>query len=208
MKWENFSSNTQLPIAKHIAIYIVFAVIGTSIGIAMQVFSRFPDQYSQNVISFMASDFGCWAVIAVVIATYARTKIDSGGRCFVFMMTMVCGYYAINFLGESDIGWFILAALMFPIGMFIYNYQKKKCVFIILELGLSVFLVLEIIGFAQKILHNQMVVVNANGIAVLVPETWFSLGNYALLIVISIFGILFTIWHYKKSKVLRNQEKR
>lgn len=91
--------------------------------------------------------------------------------------------------------------------MFIYNYQKKKCVFIILELGLSVFLVLEIIGFAQKILHNQMVVVNANGIAVLVPETWFSLGNYALLIVISIFEILFTIWHYKTSKELRNQEK-
>lgn len=104
MKWKIFSSNTQLPIAKHIAVYVVFALIGTSIGIAMQVFSRFPDQYSQNVITFMVSDFGCWAVFAVVIATYAKSIVDSGGRCFVFMMTMVCGYYAINFQEESDIG--------------------------------------------------------------------------------------------------------
>ena len=77
MKWENFSSNTQLPIAKHIAINVVFALIGTSIGIAMrqackvrQVDRALPNHASITV----ASGQGVCRIIYYITSTLVRKK--------------------------------------------------------------------------------------------------------------------------------------
>lgn len=184
---------------KQIKQYIILAASGALLGIAMQYFPHLQGEWGENIITFMASDLGCWAVIAVVIATYAKTPLHSGGRCFTFMLSMLTAYYAVNPGSiRQNIPWVILALLMFPIGMLIYWYQIKGWIFIILEVGMAFFLISDVKKFIHKCIDNQMIVYDNRGDAVFVHETLFSLSNYLLLILTSLFGMIFMVWQYRK----------
>ena len=168
--------------------YTLLTVLGVAIGVGMQVAPHLPGQWGQNVLTYMASDFGCWAVITVVIATYAHSAVQSGGWCFTFMMAMVVGYYL---MAPWDWGWYLLAVLMFPIGVVVYWYRDNHWVFILLELVMAGFLVQDASFFVMKVMNNQMAVRNDAGIVLFTPETAFSLGNYVLLILAIAFGMYF-----------------
>lgn len=45
--------------------------------------------------------------------------------------------------------------------------------------------------FVMKVINNRMVVRNDAGVAVFVPETAFSLGNYVLLMLAIVLGMYF-----------------
>lgn len=186
---------------KTIIQYAILAIAGVILGIAMQYFPHLQEQWGQNLVTFMASDLGCWAVIAIFIATYSKTSLHSGGRCFTFMAAMVAGYYAIN--PESiqwNTYWIVLAILMFPIGMFLYWYMRKFWVLVVFEIGMIFFFILEIETFIRKLTNNQMIVYDDKGVAVFMEETLFSLGNYILLPLASLFIMVFMILKYRKRK--------
>lgn len=181
--------------------YLLLLLSGLILGIAMQLFPHFKGQWGKNIITYMATDLGSWAVISILIATYSKTPLQSGLKCFVFMISMVVGYYMINPISiYRNVRWFVLAFLMFPIGVFTYFYKTKLWSLIPLEVGMIFFLGLQIYTFINKITSNQMIVYDNVGDSVFINETFFSLGNYLLLIAASIFAMVFMILQYRKKQ--------
>lgn len=186
---------------KQIKQYMLLIFTGALLGVAMQCLPHLQGQWGQNVIAFMADDLGCWAVLAVVISTYSSTALQSGGRCFAFMAAMVAAYYAMFPVSIAwNIRWIVLAVLMFPIGTLIYWYRSKTWVFILLEAGMLLFLAADIFTFVCKVRADQMIVYDRSGVSVLTGETWFSLGNYVLLILFILFGMVFLFRQYRKNR--------
>lgn len=170
--------------------YTLLTVLGVAIGVGMQVAPHLPGQWGQNVLTYTVSDFGRWAVITAVIATYAHSAMQSGGWCFTFMMAMVVGYHLPS-PWDWDPMWCALAVLMFPIGMVVHWYRDNRWVFILLELVMAGFPAGDASLFVMKVINNRMVVRNDAGVAVFVPETAFSLGNYVLLMLAIVLGMYF-----------------
>lgn len=187
--------------SKQVKQYIILIVAGVLIGLAMQLFPHFPGEFGQNFITYMSTDWGSWAVIAIIIASFSKTALESALKCFAFMAAMVAAYYAVFPVSiHWNMHWVILAVLMLPIGFLIYWYKSKLWVFLLLEAAMAGFLVMDIFAFISKITLNQLTVYDETGTVILLNETPFTLVNYILLILFVIFGMIFLIWQYQKNK--------
>lgn len=181
--------------------YVMLAAAGGAVGVGMQLLPHLPGQWGQNVMSYMSTDLGSWAVITVVIATYAPGMLHAGGRCFAFMMAMVAGYYLLYPVSAAwNLRWFALAVLMFPIGMVVFLYRDRLWVFVALEVAMAVFLAYDVFVLASKVAGGEMIVYNELGESVIVRETAFSLGNYVLL-PLAVIWCMWFMWRRRRDRV-------
>ena len=192
--------------SKQVKQYIILIVAGALIGLAMQFFPHFQGEFGQNFITYMSTDWGSWAVISIIIATYSKTALQSALKCFAFMAAMVAAYYAAFPVSINwNMHWVVLAVLMLPIGFLIYWYKSKLWVLLLLEAAMVGFLVIDILAFISKITLNQLTVYDEMGEVIIMNETPFTLVNYILLILFIVFGIVYLIWQYRKNKGIKQE---
>lgn len=181
--------------------YVMLVALGLAVGAGMQVFPHLPGQWGENVVTYMAGDLGCWAVIAVVIATYAPGMLHAGGRCFAFMAGMMAGYYLLYPVSAAwNLHWFALMVLMFPIGMVVYWYRDKLWAFVAMEIAMAGFLAYDAFFLVNKIMRDEIIVYNELGESVIGHETAFTLGNYVLL-PLAVIWCMWFMWRRRRDRV-------
>ncbi len=182
--------------------YVIYIILGAVLGILMQRMPALKGQWSQNIFTYMASDLGIWAVICILIASYAESPLHSGLQCFLCMSAMVASYYLLvpeTFM--ANLRWVVVAILIFPIGIVAYSYRQRTWVMILLELFLVGSFVIEIIILGGMLAPDyQMIVANEENVYILTNATFFSIGNYVLLMACTLFGIIFTFYQYRQRK--------
>ncbi len=179
--------------------YIIYALVGIVLGVLMQKMPQLEGQWGQNIITYMASDIGIWAVICILIASYAESSFHSGLQCFVCMTMMVASYYILvpaSFM--ANLRWVVMAVLIFPIGIVTYWFKKKLWVALVLEVFLAINVVINFMVLADMIDKGQMIV-RVGDRSVFTELTAFAIGNYILLIVLVILGMIYIPFARRKS---------
>ncbi len=182
--------------------YIFYIVLGALLGILMQRMPLLKEQWGQNIFNYMATDFGIWAVICILIASYAESPLHSGLQCFLCMASMVASYYILvpqTFM--ANLRWVVVAILIFPIGIIIYSYRHKTWVMLLLELFFAGALTYDVLIFEEMLAPDyKMIVITEQNIHVFTDPTIFSVGNYVILMTCTVFGMLYTFYQYKQEK--------
>ncbi|MBU7450199.1 hypothetical protein [Leuconostoc citreum] len=189
---------------KHLKFFILI-LLGALIGYLMQMAPHLKYQWSQNIITFMATDLGSWAVITLIICSYSDSWQESAMNTVAFMWSMVITYYVLNPLTVTgNLHWIVLAILMLPIGAIGYFYKTKLSVALLFIIGCLFALTIQIMTIIKMVTLNQMIVQNQEGISIIVHQTWFAYTNRILLTLITISG-MFAVMNYWRIK-LRNDK--
>ncbi len=181
--------------------YLILTILGVLIGVAMQLASHLPGHWGTNFIALMSGDLGCWAVITILISSSSKTFLQSGYRCFLFNVGMVLGYYYMapySATFVSNYKWFVIAILMFPIGMLVYWYKSNILVLSSIIIFFLVSIGLDIASFIQIVENNRISAYSPNGEVIFIQQTWFSLGNNIAIMIFSLLGIIFMLLNYQK----------
>ncbi|MDI6551341.1 hypothetical protein QMA51_06690 [Leuconostoc suionicum] len=190
---------------KHLKLFMLI-FLGAVIGYLMQMAPQLKYQWSQNIITFMATDLGSWAVITLIICSYSDSWQESAINTVAFMWSMVLTYYVLNPLtATGNLHWIVLAILMLPIGAIGYFYKTKISVALLFIIGCLFALTIQIMTIIKMVTLNQMIVQNQAGISIIVHQTWFAYTNRILLVLITISG-MFAVMNYWRIK-LRNDKK-
>ncbi|MCT4402894.1 hypothetical protein [Leuconostoc suionicum] len=185
--------------------FFMLIFLGGTLGYLMQIAPHLKDQWSQNIITFMATDLGSWAVITLIICSYADSWQESAMNAVAFMWSMVITYYVLNPLTVTgNLHWIVLAILMLPIGAIGYYYKTKISVALLFIIGCLFALTIQIMTIIKMVTLNQMIVQNQAGISIIVHQTWFAYTNRILLALITISG-MFAVINYWRIK-LRNDK--
>jgi len=189
---------------KHLKFFMLI-FLGGVIGYLMQMAPHLKYQWSQNIITFMATDLGSWAVITLIICSYSDSWQESAMNTVAFMWSMVITYYVLNPLtATGNLHWIVLAILMLPIGAIGYFYKTKISVALLFIIGCLFALTIQIMTIIKMVTLNQMIVQNQAGILIIVHQTWFAYTNRILLALITISG-MFAVMNYWRIK-LRNDK--
>ncbi|MCS8584342.1 hypothetical protein [Leuconostoc citreum] len=189
---------------KYLKLFILI-FLGGMIGYLMQIAPHLKYQWSQNIITFMATDLGSWAVITLIICSYSDSWQESAINTVAFMWSMVITYYVLNPLTVTgNLHWIVLAILMLPIGAIGYYYKTKISVALLFIIGCLFALTIQIMTIIKMVTLNQMIVQNQAGISIIVHQTWFAYTNRILLVLITISG-MFAVMSYWRIK-LRNDK--
>jgi len=189
---------------KHLKFFMLI-FLGGVIGYLMQMAPHLKYQWSQNIITFMATDLGSWAVITLIICSYSDSWQESAMNTVAFMWSMVITYYVLNPLtATGNLHWIVLAILMLPIGAIGYFYKTKISVALLFIIGCLFALTIQIMTIIKMVTLNQMIVQNQAGILIIVHQTWFAYTNRILLALITISG-MFAVINYWRIK-LRNDK--
>ncbi|GMA68931.1 hypothetical protein GCM10025879_01770 [Leuconostoc litchii] len=187
---------------------VMLIFLGGAIGHLMQIAPHLKYQWSQNIIAFMASDLGSWAVITLIICSYSDSWQESAINTVAFMWSMVITYYAFNPLTVLwNLHWIILAILMLPIGAIGYFYKTKMSVALLFIIGCLFALTTQIMTIIRMITLNKMIVKNQEGISIIVHQTWFAYTNRILLALITLSG-MFAVMNYWRTKLRKNKQSR
>lgn len=189
---------------KYLKLFILI-FLGGMIGYLMQMAPHLKYQWSQNIITFMATDLGSWAGITLIICSYSDSWQESAMNTVAFMWSMVITYYVLNPLTVTgNLHWIALAILMLPIGAIGYFYKTKISVALLFIIGCLFALTIQIMTIIKMVTLNQMIVQNQAGISIIVHQTWFAYTNRILLVLITISG-MFAVMNYWRIK-LRNDK--
>jgi|GEM_PF-2729480 hypothetical protein len=189
---------------KHLKFFMLI-FLGGVIGYLMQMAPHLKYQWSQNIITFMATDLGSWAVITLIICSYSDSWQESAMNTVAFMWSMVITYYVLNPLtATGNLHWIVLAILMLPIGAIGYFYKTKISVALLFIIDCLFALTIQIMTIIKMVTLNQMIVQNQAGISIIVHQTWFAYTNRILLALITISG-MFAVMNYWRIK-LRNDK--
>lgn len=182
--------------------------LGGVIGYLMQMAPHLKYQWSQNIITFMATDLGSWAVITLIICSYSDSWQESAMNTVAFMWSMVITYYVLNPLTVTgNLHWIILAILMLPIGTIGYFYKTKISVALLFIIGCLFALTIQIMTIIKMVTLNQMIVQNQAGISIIVHQTWFAYTNRILLTLITLSG-MFAVMNYWRIKLRKGKQSR
>lgn len=92
---------------KHLKFFMLI-FLGGVIGYLMQMAPHLKYQWSQNIITFMATDLGSWAVITLIICSYSDSWQESAMNTVAFMWSMVITYYVLNPLtATGNLHWIV-----------------------------------------------------------------------------------------------------
>ncbi|QEA58212.1 hypothetical protein FGL74_00120 [Leuconostoc koreense] len=189
---------------KYLKLFILI-FLGGMIGYLMQIAPHLKYQWSQNIITFMATDLCSWAVITLIICSYSDSWQESAMNTVAFMWSMVITYYVLNPLTvEGNVHWIVLAILMMPIGAVGYFYKTKISVALLFIIGCFVALTIQIMTIIKMVILNQMIIQNQAGISIIVHQTWFAYINRILLVLITISG-MFVVINYWRIKLKNNK---
>lgn len=182
---------------KHLKFFMLIFFGGVT-GYLMQMAPHLKYQWSQNIITFMATDLGSWATITLVICSYADSWQESAMNTMAFMWSMVITYYVLNPLTVTgNLHWIVLAILMLPIGAIGYFYKTKISVALLFIIGCLFALTIQIMTIIKMVTLNQMIVQNQAGISINVHQTWFAYTNLILLVLITISGMFAVINYWR-----------
>lgn len=188
--------------------FFMLIFLGGTLGYLMQISPHLKYQWSQNIITFMATDLGSWAVITLIICSYSDSWQESAMNTVVFMWSMVITYYVLNPLTVTgNLHWIVLAILMLPIGAIGYYYKTKISVALLFIIGGLFALTIQIMTIINMVTLNQMIVQNQAGISIIVHQTWFAYTNRILLVLITISG-MFAVMHYWRIKLRNDKQSR
>ncbi|AHF19148.1 hypothetical protein [Leuconostoc mesenteroides] len=192
---------------KHLKFFMLI-FLGGVIGYLMQMAPHLKYQWSQNIITFMATDLGSWAVITLIICSYSDSWQESAMNTVAFMWSMVITYYVLNPLtATGNLHWIVLAILMLPIGAIGYFYKTKISVALLFIIGCLFALTIQIMTIIKMVTLNQMIVQNQAGILIIVHQTWFAYTNRILLALITISG-MFAVINYWRIKLRKGKQSR
>ncbi|MGC8304976.1 hypothetical protein [Leuconostoc mesenteroides] len=192
---------------KHLKFFMLI-FLGGVIGYLMQMAPHLKYQWSQNIITFMATDLGSWAVITLIICSYSDSWQESAMNTVAFMWSMVITYYVLNPLtATGNLHWIVLAILMLPIGAIGYFYKTKISVALLFIIGCLFALTIQIMTIIKMVTLNQMIVQNQAGILIIVHQTWFAYTNRILLALITISG-MFAVINYWRIKLRKDKQSR
>jgi len=192
---------------KHLKFFMLI-FLGGVIGYLMQMAPHLKYQWSQNIITFMATDLGSWAVITLIICSYSDSWQESAMNTVAFMWSMVITYYVLNPLTVTgNLHWIVLAILMLPIGAIGYFYKTKISVALLFIIGCLFALTIQIMTIIKMVTLNQMIVQNQAGISIIVHQTWFAYTNRILLTLITLSG-MFAVMNYWRIKLRKGKQSR
>ncbi|MFT8992895.1 MAG: hypothetical protein ABF978_07615 [Leuconostoc mesenteroides] len=192
---------------KHLKFFMLI-FLGGVIGYLMQMAPHLKYQWSQNIITFMATDLGSWAVITLIICSYSDSWQESAMNTVAFMWSMVITYYVLNPLTVTgNLHWIVLAILMLPIGTIGYFYKTKISVALLFIIGCLFALTIQIMTIIKMVTLNQMIVQNQAGISIIVHQTWFAYTNRILLTLITLSG-MFAVMNYWRIKLRKGKQSR
>lgn len=192
---------------KHLKFFMLI-FLGGVIGYLMQMAPHLKYQWSQNIITFMATDLGSWAVITLIICSYSDSWQESAMNTVAFMWSMVITYYVLNPLtATGNLHWIVLAILMLPIGAIGYFYKTKISVALLFIIGCLFALTIQIMTIIKMVTLNQMIVQNQAGISIIVHQTWFAYTNRILLTLITLSG-MFAVMNYWRIKLRKGKQSR
>lgn len=188
--------------------FFMLIFLGGTLGYLMQIAPHLKYQWSQNIITFMATDLGSWAVITLIICSYSDSWQESAMNTVAFMWSMVITYYVLNPLTVTgNLHWIVLTILMLPIGAIGYYYKTKISVALLFIIGCLFALTIQIMTIINMVTLNQMIVQNQAGISIIVHQTWFAYTNRILLVLITISG-MFAVMNYWRIKLRNDKQSR